>query len=174
MRVLGVDPGSRRIGLALSDDEGRVALPLETVERAGEAQAARRVAEIAQREGAAQIVVGLPLDMDGTEGPSARRARRFAEAVEAAAGLPLVMWDERLTTVTAERALRETGVRGRERKKVVDQAAATVLLQSYLDAREARRRHEDGWAHEEEIDAGGRAEAEAAARRGGGRGRRGR
>ncbi len=172
MRVLAVDPGSRRIGLALSDEEGAVALPLATIERAGEADAARRVAEAARERDAGAVVVGLPLEMDGTEGPAARRARRFADAVAQAVDVPVVLWDERLTTVQAERALQEAGVRGRARRRVVDQAAATVLLQSYLDAR-SRRRDEDTW-DEGGIDASDRAGAEAAARRGAGRGRRGR
>jgi len=139
MRILAVDPGSRRIGLALSDEEARVALPLETLERGGGAdRAAREVAAVARREGAGEIVVGLPLEMDGREGPSARRARRFGEAVGEAAGLPVVMWDERLTTAQASRALREGGVRARDERRIIDQAAATVLLQSYLEARERR------------------------------------
>ena len=144
MRILGVDPGSRRIGLALSDEEGRIALPLDTVVRGGD-DAAEAVAERARIEGAREIVIGLPLEMDGTDGPAAKRARRFAAAVERASGLRVVLWDERLTTVAAERALREAGVRGADKKRVVDQVAATVLLQGYLDARsnEGRTWHED-------------------------------
>lgn len=138
MRVLAVDPGSRRIGLALSDEAGAVALPLQTVERRSEEAAVRRIAEVAREQGAGEIVVGLPLELDGTEGPAARRARRFAEAVRREAEVPVVMWDERLTTLMAERALRDTGVCGSKRRRVVDQAAATVLLSGYLEARRAR------------------------------------
>lgn len=138
MRVLAVDPGSRRIGLALSDEEGSIALPLETVERRGEAAAVRRIAEVVRERGAREIVVGLPLELDGTEGPAARRARLFAGAIEREVEVPVVLWDERLTTVSAERALRESGVRGAKRRRVVDQVAATVLLSGYLEARRAR------------------------------------
>jgi putative Holliday junction resolvase len=172
VRILGVDPGSRRVGLALSDEDGRVALPLDTLERRGEDEAARAVAARARVEGAGAIVMGLPLDMDGSEGAAARRARRFADAVSRAGEVPVVLWDERLTTVAAERALREAGVRGKDKKRVVDQAAATVLLQGYLDAQARRGGEEsdDRWG-EDEND---RAQAEADARRGGGRARRGR
>ena len=171
MRILGVDPGSRRIGLALSDEEGRVALPLDTISRSGEEAAARAVGDRARDEGATEIVMGLPLEMDGTEGAAAKRARRFAGAVERASGLSVVMWDERLTTVAAENALRTAGVRGKAARSVVDRTAAAVLLQSYLDARSRRRDEGDTW---EETDAHDRAGAEAAARRGADRGRRGR
>jgi putative Holliday junction resolvase len=155
VRILGVDPGSRRIGLALSDEEGRIALPLDTLVRSGE-DAAGAVAERARHEGAREIVIGLPLEMDGTDGPAAKRARRFAAAVERASGVHVVLWDERLTTVVAERALREAGVKGADRKRVVDQAAATVLLQGYLDARGEGRK----W-REDDDDAGGDPESHA-------------
>ena len=154
MRILGVDPGSRRIGLALSDEDGRIALPLDTLVRAGD-DAAQAVADRARDEGAREIVIGLPLEMDGTDGPAAKRARRFATAVERASGVRVVLWDERLTTVAAERALREAGVKGAAKKRVVDQAAATLLLQGYLDARgEGRKWREDD-------DAGGDPESHA-------------
>ena len=136
MRRLGIDHGKVRIGLALSDEEGRLALPHRTVTRRGKALA-EVIAEIAAEAARAEvreIVVGLPLDMEGTEGDAARHARAFARHLEKAVEAPLVLWDERLTTVAAERSLREIGVRGRARKDVVDQSAAALLLQSYLDA----------------------------------------
>lgn len=144
MRRLGVDPGSVRIGLAISDEDGRIATPLATVLRAGEGAAADRIAEQARQSGVEEIVVGLPLRMDGTEGDAARRARSLGDAIAARVKVPIVYWDERLTTVQAERALSEADVRGPARRAVVDQAAATLLLQSYLDART-----EKGWSEEQ-------------------------
>lgn len=135
MKVMGIDPGQRRIGLAVSDDDGRMALPVRTVVRTSRDQA---LGEIAAEAGARQVerlVVGLPLRLDGTEGPEARRARELARELSQRTGLPVTLWDERLTTVSADRALREAGVRGPGRRDVVDQAAAVVLLQGFLDAR---------------------------------------
>jgi putative Holliday junction resolvase len=137
VRVLGVDPGSKRIGLALSDEEARIAFPHSVVERGegGAAHAIARVADVARSEGVTHIVVGLPLRLDGTEGPEAKRARAFADALGRATGLPVELVDERMTTALAERALAATGVRGERKKAVVDQAAAAVLLQGHLDHR---------------------------------------
>ncbi|MCS6798092.1 MAG: Holliday junction resolvase RuvX [Myxococcota bacterium] len=140
--VLAVDPGARRIGLAVSDETGRVALPLETLERApgeGVEALARRVAERARLASAHRVVVGLPVRLDGREGPAARAARRLGQAVARASGLRVEYWDERLSTVQAERALRAAGVPGRHRRGMVDRTVATLLLQSYLDAIASRR-----------------------------------
>jgi putative holliday junction resolvase len=133
MNRLGVDPGERRIGLAVATDDVGIALPLRTVP--GGAQAVALVAEAAREVEAGEIVVGLPLRLDGSEGPSARRARGFGDAVGRRAGVPVVYWDERLTTWQAERALAEIGVRGARRKRAVDRNAAALILQSYIDAR---------------------------------------
>ena len=138
MRVLGIDPGARRIGLALSDPEGRFALPLEAVQARGVEQTVQRLAAEAVRLSAERLVVGLPLRMDGSEGESARLARKLGERLHAATGLPVVLWDERLTTRAAERALAEAGARGARRKQAVDSVAAALLLQSYLDAEHER------------------------------------
>jgi putative holliday junction resolvase len=138
MRVLGIDPGARRIGLALSDPEGRFALPLEAVQVRGVEQTVQRLAAEAVRLSAERLVVGLPLRMDGSEGESARLARKLGERLHAATGLPVVLWDERLTTRAAERALAEAGTRGARRKQAVDSVAAALLLQSYLDAEHER------------------------------------
>jgi len=154
MRRLGVDPGERRIGLALSDEDGRVAMPLRTVVRQGDgAEAVRAIAEEARRSEVCEIVVGLPLALDGTEGISARRSRAFAARVGRLASVPVVMWDERLTTAAAERSLREAGVRGKRRREVVDQAAATLLLQTYLDHLEHREAGGSTWDPETEPPA---------------------
>jgi len=140
-RILGVDPGARRIGLALDDEaSGAMALPHGVVERGMDDQAAAKKVKDALGELELSVaVVGLPLRLDGTEGTAARRARRFGVALEAALGVPVEYWDERLTTVAAERTLREMGVRGQKQRRVVDETAAAILLQGYLDAREYQR-----------------------------------
>ncbi len=135
-RVVGIDPGAARIGIAISDDEGSIAFPRATVPaKGGWADAARRVGEALEDEELELLVVGLPLRLDGTEGEAARRARGLGEALAAELGIPVAYWDERLTTVAAERSLSEMGRRGSRRRDVVDQSAATILLQGYLDAK---------------------------------------
>lgn len=138
MRRLAIDPGDKRIGLACSDEDGRIATPVETVDATSRRRAVERIAEVARALDAKEIVVGLPLGLDGREGPATRKARELAGLVEDATGLRIVLFDERLTTAQAERSLREAGVRAKDQRKVVDQAAATLLLQSYLDAQRAR------------------------------------
>ncbi|MCA9531750.1 MAG: Holliday junction resolvase RuvX [Myxococcales bacterium] len=136
MRILGVDPGEARVGLAWSDDARRLALPLATVPGAGGHDAvAERVEAALGAERPGEIVVGLPLTLEGAEGASARRARAFAAALAARFDCPVELWDERLTTVAAERSLRAANVRGRAQRHLVDQSAAALLLQSYLDAK---------------------------------------
>jgi len=134
--VLGIDLGSRRIGVACSDRSGTIASPLRVLERSGDrARDHRRIAEIALDEEAERIVVGWPLSMSGEEGPSARAARLEAEELAAVAPEVVVdLHDERLTTVSAERALLEAGLRREARTKVRDAVAAAVMLQAYLDA----------------------------------------
>ena len=129
---LGVDVGSVRIGIARSDPHGILASPLETVRR-GKGDLAR-IAQLAAEHEAIEVVVGLPMSLSGREGPAAEGARDFAARI--ADRLPpetVRLYDERLTTVTAESGLRERGVRGRARRQVVDQVAAAVLLQAALD-----------------------------------------
>jgi len=134
-RIVGIDPGEARIGIAISDEEASIAFPRETVlARGGWAQAAMRVREALADDEISLAVVGLPLRLDGTEGEAARRARVFGAALGAALEVEVVYWDERLTTVAAERSLREMGRRGTKQREVVDQSAATILLQGYLDA----------------------------------------
>jgi putative Holliday junction resolvase len=146
MRLLGVDPGARRIGLALSDEDAQIASPHSTVEVQGLERALREVAALAVRLEAERVVVGLPLRLDGSEGEAARRARLFAERLGTLTQLPIVLWDERLTTAAAERALSAGGVRGSKRRQVVDRVAAALILQSYLDAQHDRR--DDGTDYE--------------------------
>jgi putative Holliday junction resolvase len=134
-RALGVDLGERRIGLALSDPSRTVASPHEVLRRSGDRDADRRaIVDAARAAGANVIVVGLPLSLSGKVGPAARAALAEVEALRTiAAGIDVVVHDERLTTVTAERALLEGRVRRDDRRRVVDKVAAAVMLQSWLE-----------------------------------------
>jgi putative Holliday junction resolvase len=136
MRRLGIDPGQRRVGLALAEDA--MASPLKTLLRDGDQALITLLAAEIRALGVEEVVLGLPLRMDGREGPEAKRARKLAQAISAASGVPVQLWDERLTTVAAERELRGVGMKGAKKKAVLDQAAATLLLQSYLDAQHER------------------------------------
>ncbi|MDQ3737724.1 MAG: Holliday junction resolvase RuvX [Actinomycetota bacterium] len=134
VRALGLDLGARRIGVAVSDRSGTVATPLEVVLRSGSRQRDHdRIAGLVADEGAELVVVGLPLSMDGRLGPAARAAAAEVRALGNVVGVPVITHDERLTTVTAERSLREAGLDGRARRKVVDMVAAAVMLQAWLD-----------------------------------------
>jgi putative Holliday junction resolvase len=134
-RAVGLDIGTRRIGVSLSDSAGTLATPYEVVTRSGDRERDhRRIAALAGEADAEVVVVGLPLSLDGSVGPAARTV--LDEVVELRARLTqrVVTWDERLSTVEAERSLRAGGVKGKARRKVVDQVAATVILQAWLDA----------------------------------------
>jgi putative Holliday junction resolvase len=133
VRYLGVDVGRARIGLALADDVLRTARPLRAVVRRGEAATLADIGETAREYEVGCVVVGLPLNMDGTEGPSARHARVFAERLSAALGVPAVLHDERLSTFEAETRLRDQGFSGKDRRARVDAEAAAVILQGWLE-----------------------------------------
>ena len=136
-RVMAVDLGERRIGVAVSDRAGVLAVPHTTLERSGDPVADRAaLAALAEELGAGRVVVGLPLGLDGRPGRAARAAQAEASGLAeelAGRGIEVETFDERLTTVSAERALAEAGRRGPARRRVVDQAAAAVLLQAWLD-----------------------------------------
>jgi putative Holliday junction resolvase len=134
---MGLDLGERRIGVALGDPTGFLASALEVLPSRGRARDVASVREIAAREGAEEIVVGVPVNMDGSRGPQAEKSHRFGAALEAA-GLTVVYWDERLTTVEAQRYLRDGGMSRQTRRETIDAAAAAILLQSYLDYRRNR------------------------------------
>lgn len=136
-RTLGVDLGDVRIGLAISDPSGRVATPLGTVAPAGEEpeDVAGQLAGLAAEREAVRVVIGYPRTLEGREGRPATRARLIAEALREASDLDVELWDERFTTVEAERTMLEQGAKRRERRQAVDRVAATLLLQSFLDAR---------------------------------------
>jgi putative Holliday junction resolvase len=133
VRVLAVDPGSKRVGLALSDPTGTIAQPLDTIAAEPLDSLAERLAEVARRTAADMIVVGLPLRLDGSPGPEAKAARGLAGELRKSSRLPVELVDERLTTAAAERSLLETGMRRRKRRANIDRVAAAILLQSHLD-----------------------------------------
>lgn len=130
-RIMAVDLGSARTGVAVSDELGLLAQPWKTLP-GGEA-ALEAVGAAAEEIKPGRILVGLPRNMDGTYGPAAEGARAFAENLRARVACPVELWDERLTTVAARRALRESGRKARDQRGVVDQVAAQILLQSWLD-----------------------------------------
>ena len=132
MKRLGIDLGARRIGVAVHSEEGVPARPLETVELTDATQAVNAVSAVVRRELAEEIVVGLPLNMDGSEGMKARAARTFAALLGRKTKLPVILWDERLTTVQAQRARTASGRKGREG---IDAEVAAILLQAYLDSK---------------------------------------
>lgn len=136
LRALGIDLGARRIGVALSDPSGTIASPYAVVERSGDpASDHRRLAEMASEVGAELVVVGLPLSLSGRVTRAAEEALDEVGPMAEALGLPVEVHDERLTTVSAERSMRALGVKGPQRRKHVDQVAAAVMLQSWLDGR---------------------------------------
>jgi putative Holliday junction resolvase len=148
-RLLGVDYGERRTGIAISDESRTIAFPRETLECPRPEQAAAAVARIAAAERVAGIVVGWPVNMNGTEGPRTERTRQFMDEVARRTDIPLFRWDERLSTKIAEDALIAAGTRRERRKQVVDKLAAQVILQGYLDNAAFARGFGGGGAAEE-------------------------
>ncbi len=138
MKILGVDLGLVRTGLAVSDAGGFLASPVETITERDAGRLLDKVTQAARRLEAGEVVVGHPRNMDGTRGESARRAEIFAEELRMRTGLPVILWDERMTTLSAIGILNEADVRGKKRKAVVDTVAATIILQDYLDSRRMR------------------------------------
>ena len=139
MKIMAVDLGQVRTGLAVSDPTEQLASPVGTITEKNTAKLLEQVAAAAREHGVQQLVVGHPRNMDGSRGESARRAETFAASLEKAAALPVVLWDERMTTVSAIGYLNQTDTRGKKRKAVVDTVAATIILQDYLDSRRMRQ-----------------------------------
>jgi putative Holliday junction resolvase len=137
VRYLGIDLGRARIGLALADDVLRSARPLRSVRHRDESADLAEIGAVAREYEVTRAVVGLPLNMDGTEGASARAARAFAPRLASALGVPVDLFDERLSTFEAEDRLRSRGVSARDMKSLVDAEAAAVILQGWLDGRPA-------------------------------------
>jgi putative holliday junction resolvase len=138
MRVMGLDVGTKTVGVAVSDELGITAQALTTLRRSGFREDVRALEALVREHQVNRFVVGLPLHMDGREGDSAQTARRLGDALGERTGLPVEYWDERLTTSAAQRALLEADVSRRKRKEVIDQVAAALILQGWLDARAIR------------------------------------
>lgn len=134
MKALGIDLGEARIGLAISDDLGMLAHPLETVHLKAVADPLARIAAIVVQKKITTIVLGLPRNMNGTYGPAAEKARAFADQLRATAACEIKLWDERLTSVAAQRALHESGRNVKNSREVIDQVAAQLILQGWLDS----------------------------------------
>ena len=134
-RALGLDMGSKRIGVAIGDRTGTIASPLSVLQRSGSPKRDHlAIAELVLEEEADIVVVGLPLNMNGSSGPAARAAVDEAAALATVVGVPVVTYDERRTTVTADRAMMEANMRAQARRRIVDKIAAAVMLQNWLDA----------------------------------------
>ena len=137
MRIMGLDFGSKTVGVAISDELGLTAQGKEIVRRERESklrQTCARIEELIVEYGVERIVMGLPKNMDGSEGERVEKTKEFQEMLERRTGLEVVLWDERLTTVAADRYMSEAGIRGAKRKELVDEIAAVFILQGYLDS----------------------------------------
>ena len=132
MKILSVDYGDARTGLAISDSSEFLASPIGTITEYNAEKLAEKIKAEAASRGAQQIVMGLPVNMNGTKGERAQKCEAFGKLLEEKTGLEVVMWDERSTTVSAHRILNEVNVRGKKRKAVVDAVAAVLILESYL------------------------------------------
>lgn len=139
MRILAVDYGDARTGLASCDKYESIASPVGTVAERNQDVLVRKISDKAKELGTEHIVVGLPMNMDGSRGERAQKCEEFAKKLSESTGLEVSMWDERVTTVQAIGILNETNVRGKRRKAVIDTVAATLILESYLDYRKKKR-----------------------------------
>lgn len=142
MKILAVDYGDARTGLAISDSSELLASPIETITEYNAQRLAEKIAAIAKQYSAQEMIVGLPINMNGTKGERAEKCEAFGQLLAELVDIPVKMWDERSTTVTAHRVLNEVNVRGKKRKAVVDTVAATVILESYLAYRRTLKRKE--------------------------------
>ena len=143
MRVLGIDLGERTLGLALSDPGRILASALRTIRRTSESKDLEELARVIEEHEVTEIVVGHPLNMNGSRGPQAMKAEAFAELLRERFRLPVQLWDERLSTVAAERTLLEADLSRKKRKKVIDHVAAAFFLQGFLDSRPKPGRPEE-------------------------------
>ena len=134
MRVLGLDVGDRRIGVAMSDPIGLTAQPLMTIERSGGDADTQAIRALVEQYGVERIIVGLPLTLRGEQGPQANKVVAFADRLRQRLTIPVQLLDERLTTIQGTRSLLETGVSSRKRRAVIDQVAAQLILQQFLEA----------------------------------------
>jgi len=133
-RILGIDHGDARIGLAISDELGMLAHPLETIHIATTPDSIERIVEIVKRDQIEKIILGLPRNMSGTYGPAAEKVKAFGEQLQARVSCPVKLWDERLTSVAAQKSLHQSGKNVKKSRSVIDQVAAQLILQGYLDS----------------------------------------
>jgi len=138
-RLLALDVGDRRVGVAVSDPSGRLARPLTIIVRRSKREDFAKIARLVEEQSASGLVVGYPLNMDDTVGPQARRVQRYADALRQALSLPVILWDERLSSAEAADRLRAAAGSRRRRRMYLDDAAAAVILQEYLDAQGNRQ-----------------------------------
>ena len=148
MKILAIDYGEARTGLAICDRTEFLASPLGTLEERDFAKLVTKIVYTIREYGAEAVVVGLPVNMDGSHGEKAEKCRRLADTLMKLTGLPVALWDERQTTMQAANYLNETNVRGAKRKEIIDQVAATIILESFL----ARRKNEKMQAQKEKSD----------------------
>jgi putative Holliday junction resolvase len=134
MKILGLDLGERRVGVAVSDPGGIMAHPLAQIQPQNRRDLVQRVASLVREQGAGRVVVGMPYLSDGTRGQQARRTQGAVEALRAALPVPVAVWDERFSTEEADEAMRQAGLTPRRRKARRDKVAAALILQAYLDA----------------------------------------
>lgn len=135
MRVLAIDHGTKRIGIALSDETGTIASPLEFIPAEPFGDFLKRLKDLIREKQVEQILIGMPRNMDGGYGPAALKVQEFVAVLKETIGIPIKTWDERLTSAQANRMLIQADMRRDKRKQKVDAAAAAILLQSYLDSR---------------------------------------
>ncbi|MBM3888954.1 MAG: Holliday junction resolvase RuvX [Verrucomicrobia bacterium] len=143
MKLLGIDHGERRIGLAVSDETDTLALPLEQIDAQPMERACEHIVELARERGIERIVVGLPRNMDGTYGPAAQTVREFIVELRKLVAAEIVEWDERLSTAQAERTMLEADYSRKRRRAQRDALAAQLILQNYMDSESARRRRRE-------------------------------
>jgi len=136
---MGIDYGDRFIGVAVSDELFLTAQGLTTLRNSGDHRVLNDIAELARQYGVTEVVVGLPKNMNGTIGPRGQLAEAFADSLRETLSLPVVLWDERLTTMSAQRTLIEADVSRKKRKAVIDQMAAALILQNYMDSKSTKR-----------------------------------
>ena len=148
MKILAIDYGEARTGLAICDRTEFLASPLGTWEERDFAKLVTKIVYTIREYGAEAVVVGLPVNMDGSHGEKAEKCKRLADTLMKLTGLPVALWDERQTTMQAANYLNETNVRGAKRKEIIDQVAATIILESFL----ARRKNEKMQAQKEKSD----------------------
>ena len=132
-KALGIDLGEARVGVAVSDDLGMLAHPLETIS-VKTTDVKKRILTLAAERGAQTIIVGMPRNMDGSYGPAATKAKEFIEALRSSTEIKVIGWDERLTTVSAQRSLHEAGKNTKKQRPIIDQVAAQIILQGWLDS----------------------------------------